>query len=119
MSAGAITRVQDLVVHVQFDDDQPEIGEVLIAQRRQKGLLIVNSLAPGTKAICLNVGRGRGLMKTMAVERTGRGLEIPVGKVTIGRIFDLLGSPLYGQPFPDSKEIPPRNSFKAPVSNMS
>jgi F-type H+/Na+-transporting ATPase subunit beta len=119
MSAGAIRRVQDLVVHVQFDEDQPEVGEVLVAQSPQKGLLIVNSLAPGNIAVCLNVREDRGLMKNMPVERTGKGLEIPVGKVTIGRIFDALGSPLDGQPFQDSKDIPHRNIFKAPLSKMS
>ena len=119
MSAGSIRQVRELVVHVQFDDDQPDIGEVLFAQSPNKGLLIVNSLAEGNIAVCLNVTEDKGLQKNMAVDRTGKGLEVPVGDITIGRIFDALGRPLDGQPYEDSKETPHRNIFKAPNSTMS
>jgi F-type H+-transporting ATPase subunit beta len=119
MSAGAIRIIKDLVVHVQFDEDQPDIGEVLLPRSREKGILWVSSLAPGNIAICLNILEDRSLEKNMAVERTGKGLEVPVGKVTIGRIFDALGRPLDGQPFQDSKDIPHRNIFKPPNSTMS
>jgi len=119
MSAGAIRLIKDLVVHVQFDDDQPDIGEVLLPQSKDKGTLLVSSLEAGNIAICLNILEDRTLEKNMAVDRTGKGLEVPVGKVTIGRIFDALGRPLDGQPFEDSKDIPHRNIFKPPNSTMS
>lgn len=119
MSAGVIRQVRELIIHVQFDDDQPEIGEVLYAKSPNKGMLIVNSLSVGNIAICLNVTEDRTLQKNMEVDRTGKGLEVPVGKVTIGRIFDALGRPLDGLEFKDSKDIPRRNIFKPPNSTMS
>ncbi len=119
MSAGSIRLIKDLVVQVQFDDDQPDIGEVLRPQSPDKGILFVSSLAPGNIAVCLNVQEDRTLQKNMAVERTGKGMEVPVGKVTIGRIFDALGRPLDGQPFEATKDTPYRNIFKAPTSTMS
>ena len=119
MSAGAVRLIKDLLVHVQFDDEQPEIGEVLLPQSQEKGILLVSSLQAGNIAVCLNILEDRTLAKNMPVDRTGKGLEVPVGKVTIGRIFDALGRPLDGQPFQDSKEIPHRNIFKPPNSTMS
>lgn len=119
MSAGAITRIKDLVVHVQFDDDQPDIGEVLLPKSKDKGILFVSSLAPGNIAVCLNVSEDRTIEKNMLVERTGKGLEVPVGPVTIGRIFDALGRPIDGQPYERLKDTPYRNIFKPSKSAMT
>jgi len=119
MSAGSIRQLRELVVRVQFDDDQPEIGEVLVAKSPNKGILVVSNLEAGNIAVCLNVTEDKGLQKNMEVDRTGKGLEVPVGKVTIGRIFDALGRPLDGQPYQDSADVPHRNIFKAPNSTMS
>jgi F-type H+-transporting ATPase subunit beta len=119
MNKGAIRSVEDLVVKVQFDTDQPEIGEILIANSQDKGMLLVSSLAPGNTAICLNILEDRTLEKNMGVDRTGHGIEIPVGEVTIGRILDALGRPLDGQPAIEDKNVPRRNIFKLPNSAMS
>jgi F-type H+/Na+-transporting ATPase subunit beta len=119
MSVGIIRQVRELIIHIQFDEDQPEIGEVLYANSPNKGMLIVNSLAVGNIAICLNVTEDRTLQKNMEVQRTGKGLEVPVGKVTIGRIFDALGRPLDGLEFKDSPDVPRRNIFKPPNSTMT
>jgi F-type H+-transporting ATPase subunit beta len=116
MVGGAIRSIQDLMVTVQFDDQQPEIGELLIAQSPNKGLLLVNTLAPGNLAICLNILEDRSMQKNMVVARTERGIEIPVGDVTIGRILDALGRPLDGQPAITDKNVPRRNIFKLPVN---
>jgi F-type H+-transporting ATPase subunit beta len=119
MSTGAVRVIKDLVVHVQFDEDQPEIGEILLPQSKEKGILLVSSMEPGNIAICLNILEDRSLMKNMPVDRTGKGLQVPVGKVTIGRIFDALGRPLDGQPFEDNKDIPHRDIFKPATTTMS
>jgi F-type H+-transporting ATPase subunit beta len=46
--------------------------------------------------MCLNVRTERFIQRGMSVQRTGKGIEIPTGDVTIGRIFDALGEPLDG-----------------------
>jgi F-type H+-transporting ATPase subunit beta len=116
MSAGVIREVKDLVVSVQFDDDQPDIGELLIAQSPNKGILLVNSLAAGNRAVCLNVLEDRSLQKNMPVDRTNHGIEIPVGESTIGRILDALGRPLDGQAAITDKNVPRKNIFKLPTT---
>jgi F-type H+-transporting ATPase subunit beta len=121
-AAGSIRSIRELVVNVQFDDEMPEIGELLIANSTTRGLLLVDHLLSGNIAVCLNVNNDTSLQKNMAAQRTLRGIEIPVGDQTIGRILNALGKPLDGLPLerkPDSKyrnimKLPPRtNSFKA------
>lgn len=96
MNHGAILSVKDLVVKVEFPSDMPEIGEVLVVQNDQKSPLLVESLLTDTVALCINLRSNKQIQKAMPVERTGRGVEVPVGEVTIGRIFDALGDPLDG-----------------------
>lgn len=120
--AGAIQAIKNFVVTVQFDDDQPELNEVLIAQNKHDTRLLVNSLAADGTALCLNLRSDFRLAKGMPVERTHKGLEIPVGDSTIGRVLDTFGAPLDGlQPIEgeqvirrDILKLPPRsNSFLA------
>ena len=59
--------------------------------------LLVDHLDPGGIAFCLNVRSDRRIEKGMAVNTTGKGIEIPVGDITIGRILDSLGDPLDGE----------------------
>ena len=99
MTTGSIRSIRELVVDIQFDDDPPSIGELLVAHSPAKGLLLVDHLNVGNVAVCLNVTGDESLQKNMSAERTGKGIEIPVGDITIGRVLDALGRPLDGQPF--------------------
>lgn len=98
MIAGSVLSIKDLVIKVEFADGMPEIGEVVIVQDANKSPLLVDSLLDATTAICLNIRSSRSIQKAMPVERTGKGIEIPTGELTIGRIFDAIGEPLDGQP---------------------
>jgi len=97
MNQGTIRAVKDLVVTVVFDEDFPELHEVLMVDELETPLL-VDALAEGGKAICLNINSDRRLQKGMAVKRTHRSIEIPVGDELIGRVIDATGKPLDGKP---------------------
>ncbi|MBX4188750.1 F0F1 ATP synthase subunit beta [Candidatus Saccharibacteria bacterium] len=114
MTNGAVRAIKELVVDVQFDEDPPNIGEVLIAQSPKKGLLLVDHLAEGNTAVCLNVTNDEFLQKNMAVTRTMKGIEIPVGDATIGRVLNALGRPLDGLDFKVQKDTPMREIMKVP-----
>jgi F-type H+/Na+-transporting ATPase subunit beta len=58
----------------------------------------VHKLSNATTAVCLNILSDRTLTKEMEVRRSGKGIEIPVGEETVGRIFDAIGRPLDGMP---------------------
>lgn len=126
MSAGVIRTIRDLVVTVQFDDEAPDSGEILLANSPRRGALLVDHLADNNVAVCLNVLGDKSLAKNMTAERSGRGIEIPVGSATIGRVFDALGQPLDGQPLATDKlktknimQLPPHStSFKAAKSEL-
>ncbi len=119
MSIGHIVSIKDLVVRVQFDEDPPRVGEIIVVHNGHDTKLLVDHLEAGGIALCVNVRTDMRLQRSMEVECTGKGIEIPVGDVTIGRIFDALGQPLDGQP-PVSKEgLEYREIMKIPGRSAS
>src|SRR5437868_1968505 len=100
MTSGSIRSIRDLVVEVQFDGEMPDSGEVLVTNSPLNGILLVDHLTDKNLAVCLNIMGDRGLQKNMIAERTGHGLEIPVGPAVIGRVFDALGHSLDGKALP-------------------
>src|SRR5476651_1151759 len=94
---GVITMVKDLIVRAQFDADSPGINELVKVDNGYDTQLLVDHLEPGGVAFCLNVRSDLRLTKGMSVERTHKGIEIPIGEKTIGRIMNSLGDPLDGR----------------------
>jgi F-type H+-transporting ATPase subunit beta len=117
MGQGIIQTVKDLVVMVVFDDDCPDINELILVDNPKKTLLLVDSVSVGNKALCLNIYGDRTIQKGMAVKNTGKSIEIPVGDKTIGRMLDALGNPIDGLDSLDSPDIARRNIFDTPVQN--
>lgn len=112
--AGAIISVKDLVVRAQFDDDAPSVNELIQVQNGFGSVLLVDHLEAGGIAFCLNVRSDLRMMKGMAVERTHKGIEIPVGDITIGRILNALGDPLDGSPPVNPENLEYRDILKLP-----
>lgn len=98
MSKGIIRSIKNLVVVVAFDEQPPTIGELLIVDNEAKSPLLVDHLADESRAVCLNIMADRTLQKRMAVQTTGKGVEIPVGEAIIGRMFNALGQTIDDQP---------------------
>lgn len=114
---GAVRVIKDLVIEVEFESDMPKIGDLVIVDSPRQGVLLVDSLKTGRIARCLNIQSDRTIQKNMAVAMTGKGIEVPVGPATIGRIFDALGRPLDGKPVvaegtptKDILKLPPRST---------
>jgi F-type H+/Na+-transporting ATPase subunit beta len=119
MSVGAIRTVKDLIVLVQFDEDGPEIGELLLVQNKNQSILLVDHLNSNNIAVCLSIFADRTLQKNMAVNRTNQSIEIPVGAPTIGRVMDALGRPLDGIALPDPKTMKFKNVLARPAHPAS
>jgi F-type H+-transporting ATPase subunit beta len=122
MSAGVVRSVRDLVVIAQFDEDGPDIGELLVVENQNRSILLVHHLSENNLVTCLSIFSDHTIQKNMGVTGTDQSIEVPVGPLTVGRVFDALGRPLDGIEMPDPKalkyknvlQIPPRtNSFKA------
>lgn len=114
MSAGVITSIKDMVVRVQFDDETPDIGELLLADNGFDTKLLVHHLDDGGTAVCLTVHTDRRLQRGMGAKRTGKGIEVPTGQPTIGRILNALGEPLDGKEPIGGKAIKYKNIMKMP-----
>lgn len=96
MSQGVIRSIRSLVVVVEFDEQPPATGELLIVDNEAKSPLLVDHLAAGSRAVCMNILADKSLQKNMTVQTSGKGVEIPVGESTIGRMFNALGEPIDG-----------------------
>jgi len=111
---GVLTTVKDLVVRAQFDDDPPSVNELVLVQNGHDTQLLVDHLEPGGIAFCLNVRSDLRLTKGMSVERTHKGIEIPIGSKTIGRILNALGDPLDGLPPIAGEDVRRKDILKLP-----
>lgn len=117
--AGNIIVVKDLVVKVQFDDDLPGIGELLAVQNGFDTHLLVDHIETGGIAICLNVRRDLRLTKGISVERTHKGIEVPIGDAIIGRIMNSLGDPLDGKPAVAGEGVQYKDILKLPARSTN
>lgn len=97
MSSGKITQVVGPVVDVAFaaEDKLPEINNALVVYKnddsKQKVVLEV-ALELGDRVIrTIAMESTDGLTRGMEVLDTGRPISVPVGKETLGRVFNVLG----------------------------
>ena len=114
--SGVVQSIKELIVNVQFDENPPSVGEIVVAENDNHTQLLVNHLESGGVAVCLNLLSDNSIQRGTNVERTNKGIEVPVGEPTIGRILSATGNPLDGQPaisregavFKDILKIQPR-----------
>ena len=100
MSKGTVSQIIGVVVDVHFDGELPEIynslktnlqdgTEVVLEVQQHLGSSTVRTVA---------MGATDGLQRGTAVSDTGAAISVPVGKETLGRMFDVLGNPIDGKP---------------------
>ena len=119
MNKGHVLSIKDLVVMVQFDDEGPSIGELVIVENGNNTKLLVDHLVSGNVAFCLNVRSDRAIERGMLVQPTGKGIEIPVGDATIGRILDAIGDPLDGLPAIPEDQVIRKDILKLPTKSTN
>jgi F-type H+-transporting ATPase subunit beta len=112
--AGIITSVKQLVITAVFDEDPPATDELIKVNNRFNTELLVDHIETNGEVYCLNIRDDRRIMKGQKVERLNRGIEIPVGEATIGRVLNALGDPLDGQPRL-ADVVPRKNIFSNPI----
>lgn len=110
--AGVVSSIKNFIIKVQFDDDFPSVNELLEVDNGHGTQLLVDHLETGGQAFCLNVRGDLRLNKGMSVSRTHKGIEIPIGDKTIGRVFNALGDPLDGGALPEGADV--KNILKLP-----
>lgn len=112
--AGVIISVKDLIVRTQFDDDSPSPNELVSVDNGHDTQLLVDHLETNGIALCLNIRNDNRLTKGMKVERTHKGIEIPLGDKTIGRVLNAMGDPLDGLEEITGKDVERKDILKLP-----
>ena len=98
MKKGVITGVSGPVVDVMFTDGLPKLKDALEVE--EEGGVKVMEVAQhlDEKSVrCIMLSGSEGLRRGMSVTATGKCIEVPVGEVTLGRMFNVLGNPIDGK----------------------
>jgi len=96
MAKGKVAQVIGTVVDVEFPPDElPALYNAIeIASGGGKIVLEVQSHLGNNWVRCLALSPTDGLERGAEVEDTGAALRVPVGRATLGRLFDVMGVPL-------------------------
>ena len=95
MSTGTIVEVIGAVVDVEFPRDSvPKVYDALkIAENEGLTLEVQQQLGDGIVRT-IAMGASEGLRRGITVSNTGDPIMVPVGQKTLGRIMDVLGTPI-------------------------
>jgi len=93
VTTGKITQIIGAVIDVEFPREHiPGIYEALKLTDRDLTLEVQQQLGDGIVRT-IAMGPSEGLRRGLAVTGTGKGILVPVGNATLGRIMDVLGAP--------------------------
>lgn len=98
---GSITQIIGPVVDVRFSGYQPAIYEAL---KSGSLTLEVQQLVGAGRVKTVAMGPTEGLVRGATVTATGKPITVPVGKETLGRVFNVLGEPVDEMPAPAVKQ---------------
>src|SRR6478609_8190382 len=100
---GRVTQIIGSTFDAEFDEDSlPEIYNALKIDHETKGVHVkvtgeVQQHLGGGRVRCVALGSTDGMVRGMEVVDTGKPVTVPVGKETLGRVFNLLGDPIDGR----------------------
>ena len=116
---GLITQVIGSTFDVEFPEDKlPAIYNAIKINSNERGVEInltgeVQQHLGGGRVRCVALGTTDGLQRGMKCVDTGAPVSVPVGKETLGRVFNLLGEPVDKRGPVKAKEYRPIHRDKA------
>ncbi len=126
MEKGKIVQILGPVIDVEFETEQlPLIHDALTVVNKGKEVVMEVEQHMGNRTVrCILLAASEGLHKGMEVTATGGPIKVPVGKETLGRMFNVLGEAIdNGEPV-ETKEKwaihrePPKFEDQSPVVEM-
>lgn len=95
---GKIVQVSGSVVDVAFEKGSvPKIKEAITVKLKDKERVMEVVQHIGHNCVrCIMLSESEGLYRGMEVTATGNNICVPVGKETLGRMFNVLGEPIDG-----------------------
>ncbi len=98
MATGHIVQVQGPVVDIGFAAEElPAINNAILIADPARHIKLTVEVAQhlGNDVVrCIAMSSTDGLVRGMNVEDTGKPISVPVGRETLGRIFNILGDPI-------------------------
>ena len=109
---GVIVRVVGPVVDVKFDGPVPSIYTALTVEDdtpvgHVSTVLEVESQLNGGVVRTVAMSSTDGLQRNLRVKDTGKPMMMPVGKSTLGRVWNVMGQPVDGGEIPEDVEYYP------------
>ena len=106
LSKGVVSQVMGPVVDVHFESGNlPAIYNALTMQIEDRKLTVEVAQHIGdNKVRCIAMASTDGLKRGTEVTDTGDAISVPVGRETLGRIFNVLGETVDNKEKPDCKE---------------
>jgi F-type H+-transporting ATPase subunit beta len=99
-NVGKINQIIGPVVDVEFEAELPKIYEALQVKNGEGKVIVleVHQHLGANKVRAVAMDSTDGLRRGAEVLSTGASISVPVGKETLGRMFNLLGEPIDGKP---------------------
>ncbi len=122
---GKIVQVIGSTFDAEFDEGHlPEIYNAVKVESDNKGVSIrlvgeVQQHLGGNRVRCVALGSTDGLTRGMDAVDTGASVSVPVGKETLGRVFNLLGEPIDGRGPVNAAERRPIHREPPPFAELS
>ena len=122
---GLITQVIGSTFDVEFPEDKlPAIYNAIKINSNERGVEIhltgeVQQHLGGGRVRCVALGTTDGLQRGMKCVDTGAPVSVPVGKETLGRVFNLLGEPVDKRGPVKAKEFRPIHRDAPALANIS
>ncbi|MBQ8758222.1 MAG: F0F1 ATP synthase subunit beta [Clostridia bacterium] len=102
---GRVVRVEGPVIDVRFEGELPNLNNALIVKNKDTNITVEVAQHIGDDVVrCIAMSSTDGLSRGSEVVDTGSGISVPVGRGTLGRIFNLLGEPVDNLPAPECEE---------------
>ena len=103
---GKVTEVIGPVIDIRFNDGElPQILNAVEIDNHGKKLVVEVAQHIGDNVVrCIAMSSTDGLVRGTDAVDTGKSISVPVGKETLGRIFNVLGEPVDELPPPETKE---------------
>jgi F-type H+-transporting ATPase subunit beta len=101
--AGKIIEIKGVVIDAVFPDELPEINNALSIERPDNGGSLIAEVQQhlgDDRVRAVAMDSTDGLARGMDVVNTGDSIRVPVGDVTLGRLWNVLGEPVDKEPAP-------------------
>ncbi len=106
LAKGSVLQVVGPVVDIHFEDGNlPAIYNALVMNIGDRSLTVEVAQHIGDNTVrCIAMSSTDGLTRGTPVTDTGKAISVPVGRKTLGRIFNVLGEPVDNKPAPEDVE---------------